>query len=263
MNINRIYALMMRYLYLYPRSVPRIMDIFFWPMVEILIWGFLTLYLQQIKIAIPNFITAILGALVFWNFIHRSQQAVSIAFLEEVWEKNLLNIFVTPLNMSEFLVATVLVGLTRLLLIGLTISGMAFLLFHFNIFSFGLLLIPFILNLFAFGWILGLVATSIIMRFGQSAQVLAFALTILLQPFVAVFYPVNVLPAPLQYFANIIPATHVFEGMRTVVFTGQIPAVSLLFAFGLNIIWFTAAMFIFYRMFDYILETGQLMRLVD
>ena len=263
MNINRVYALMLRYLYLYPRSVPRIMDIFFWPMMEILIWGFLTIYLTQINIAIPNFVNAILGALIFWNFIHRSQQAVSIAFLEEVWEKNLLNIFVTPLNLSEFLVATLLVGLARLILIGITLSGMAFLLFHFNIFSFGLLLIPFIFNLFWFGWILGLIATSIIMRFGQSAQILAFALTILLQPFVAVFYPVKILPLPLQYFAKIIPATHVFEGMRAVVFTGQLPIISLLFALLLNIIWFMVALYIFYKMFDYILETGQLMRLVD
>lgn len=263
MKINRIYALILRYLYLYPRSVPRIMDIFFWPMVEVLIWGFLTVYLQTIKLTIPNFINVLLGALIFWNFIHRSQQAVSIAFLEEVWERNLLNIFVTPLNLGEFLVATVFVGLTRLLLIGLTISGLAFLLFHFNIFSFGFYLIPFVLNLFWFGWILGLVATSIIMRFGQSAQVLAFALTILLQPFVAVFYPVTVLPIALQYLANIIPATHVFEGMRAVVFTGQLPIMGLLLATGLNIIWFMAALIIFFKMFDYILETGQLMRLVD
>ena len=263
MNLTRIYALMMRYLYLYPRSVPRIMDIFFWPVVELLIWGFLTMYLQQSKIAIPNFINALLGALIFWNFIQRSQQAVSIAFLEEVWERNLLNIFVTPLKITEFLVATVLVGIIRLALIGVTISVLAFLLFKFNIFFFGFYLIPFVLNLFAFGWILGLVATSIIMRFGQSAQVLAFALTILFQPFVAVFYPVSVLPPPLQYFAYIIPATHVFEGMRAVVFTGHLSLLSLLLATGLNIIWFIITMRIFFRMFDYILETGQLMRLVD
>lgn len=263
MNINRIYALIMRYLYLYPRSVPRILDIFFWPMVEILIWGFLSIYLQQTRLSIPNFIVALLGALVFWNFIHRSQQAVSIAFLEEVWERNLLNIFVTPLRLSEFLLATVFVGIVRLILIGVTLSVLAFLLFKFNIFFFGFLLIPFILNLFLFGWILGLFATSIIMRFGQSAQVLAFALTILLQPFVAVFYPVSILPKVLQYFANLIPATHVFEGMRVVVFTNQLPITNLIFASGLNIIWFIAAIFTFYKMFDYILDTGQLMRLVD
>lgn len=263
MNLQRIYALMMRYLYLYPRSVPRIMDIFFWPMVELLIWGFLTTYLQQAKVSIPNFITALLGALIFWNFIQRSQQAVSIAFLEEVWERNLLNIFVTPLRISEFLVATVFVGIVRLALVGITISLLAFLLFHFNVFFFGFYLIPFVLNLFAFGWILGLVATSIIMRFGQSAQVLAFALTVLIQPFVAVFYPVSILPLPLQYFAHIIPVSFIFEGMRAVVFTGHLPILSLLLATLLNIIWFIVAMFIFFKMFDYILETGQLMRLVD
>ncbi|MBI2596598.1 ABC transporter permease [Candidatus Daviesbacteria bacterium] len=253
----------MRYLYLYPRSVPRILDIFFWPMVELLIWGFLTLYLQQSRLAIPNFITALLGALIFWNFIQRSQQAVSIAFLEEVWERNLLNIFVTPLRISEFLIATVFVGIVRLILIGLTLGVLAYLLFKFNIFFFGFLLIPFILNLFLFGWILGLLATSIIMRFGQSAQVLAFALTLLLQPFMAVFYPVSVLPKALQYFANLIPATHVFEGMRVVVFSGQIPLTSLFFATVLNIVWFIIAIIIFFKMFDYILETGQLMKLVD
>src|SRR3989338_7537375 len=154
MNSNRIYALIMRYLYLYPRSVPRIMDIFFWPMVELLIWGFLTLYLQQSKIAIPNFVNALLGALIFWNFVQRSQQAVSIAFLEEVWERNLLNIFVTPLRLSEFLAATVFVGFVRLFLIGFITSITAFLLFQFNIFIFGLFLVPFILNLFLYGWIL-------------------------------------------------------------------------------------------------------------
>ncbi len=263
MNRTRIYALMMRYLYLYPRSVPRILDIFFWPMVELLIWGFLTLYLQQVRVAIPNFLTALLGALVFWNFIQRSQQAVSIAFLEEVWERNLLNIFVTPLKITEFLIATVFVGLVRLILIGLTICGFAFLLFKFNIFFFGFYLIPFVINLFLFGWIMGLLATAIIMRFGQSAQVLAFALTLLIQPFIAVFYPISILPLPMQYFANIIPATHVFEGMRAVVFTGHLPLNSFLFATGLNIIWFIIAIKIFFKMFDYILETGQLMRLVD
>lgn len=263
MNLNRIYALMMRYLYLYPRSVPRIMDIFFWPMVELLIWGFLTMYLQQSRLTIPNFINALLGALIFWNFIQRSQQAVSIAFLEEVWERNLLNIFVTPLKITEFLVATVLVGIVRLALIGVTISVLAFLLFKFNLFFFGFYLIPFVLNLFLFGWILGLVATSIIMRFGQSAQVLAFALTVLIQPFVAVFYPVSILPLPLQYFANTIPASHIFEGMRAVVFTGHLPWSNLAWATGLNLIWFALTLWIFFKMFDYILETGQLMRLVD
>src|SRR3989344_3242127 len=122
MSLTRIYALLLRYLYLYPRSIPRILDIVFWPIVDLLIWGWLTLYLQQSRAGIPGIVSALLGALIFWNFIQRSQQAVSIAFLEEIWERNLLNIFVTPLRLSEFLVATVLIGIVRLALIGVTIS---------------------------------------------------------------------------------------------------------------------------------------------
>src|SRR3989344_2471535 len=131
MKWHRIYAMLRRYLYLYPRSVPRILDIFFWPITELLIWGFLTFYLRQINTSIPNVATAILGALVFWNFIQRSQQAVSIAFLEEAWERNLINIFVTPIKMTEFLAATLFVGVVRLILIGLSVGIAAFLLFQF------------------------------------------------------------------------------------------------------------------------------------
>jgi len=263
MKWHRIYAMLRRYLYLYPRSVPRILDIFFWPITELLIWGFLTFYLRQINTSIPNVATAILGALVFWNFIQRSQQAVSIAFLEEVWERNLINIFVTPIKMTEFLAATLFVGVVRLILIGLSVGIAAFLLFQFNIFSLGLYLVPFVVNLFFFGWILGLIATSIIMRFGQSAQVLAFALTIFIQPFVAVFYPVQILPGFLQPIAHSIPATYVFEGMRSVLFKGTLPIENLVSATVLNLIWFSIAITIFFKMFAYVKDTGQLLKLVD
>lgn len=263
MRWQRIQALLLRYLYLYPRSVPRILDIFFWPITDLLIWGFLTLYLRQVNLDLPNFATLLLGALIFWNFIHRSQQGVSIAFLEEVWERNLLNIFVTPIKLSEFLAATVCVGLVRLLLIGVTVGVSSFFLFHFNVFSFGWYLIPFVFNLFFFGWIVGLIATAIILRFGQSAQVLAFALTIFLQPFVAVFYPVSVLPPFLQSIALVIPATHVFEGMRSVVLRGALSMETLVLATVLNLIWFSAAVFLFFRMFEYVREKGRLAKLVN
>lgn len=261
MNWNRIHAMLLRYLYLYPRSVPRILDLFFWPIVDILIWGFLTIYLRQFQTNLP--VSMFLGALIFWNFIHRSQLAVSIAFLEEVWEKNLINIFVTPIKITEFLAATVLVGLVRLLLIGVIVSLAAFIFFQFNIFSFGFYLIPFVINLFFFGWILGLIATSVILRFGQSAQVLAFALTMLLQPFTAVFYPVEILPVFLQPLSLSIPATYVFEGMRSIVLSDTFSFSSLILATLLNLIWFAVSITVFFRMFDYVREKGQLLKLVD
>src|SRR3989338_228210 len=263
MSLTRIYALLLRYLYLYPRSIPRILDIVFWPIVDLLIWGWLTLYLQQSRAGIPGIVSALLGAMVFWNFIQRSQQAVSIAFLEEVWERNLLNLFVTPVRVGEFLASTVLIGVVRLALIGgvLSIAALAF--FRFNIFSFGLLLIPFAINLFVFGWVLGLIATSIILRFGQSAQILAFALTMLIQPFVAVFYPVSVLPVFIRPVSLAIPAAHVFEGMRQVVITGVVPWSELIWATGLNIVWFLVSLWLFLKMFDYVRVQGHLHKLVD
>lgn len=263
MKWHRIYALFLRYIYLYPRSVPRIMDIFFWPIVDVLLWGYLTLYLTNIQASTVNFLSILLGAVVFWDFILRSQQAVSISFLEEVWERNLLNIFVTPIRISEFLSATVLVGITRIALIGITLALSSSLFFKFNVFSFGFYLIPFVLNLFVFGWILGLIATCILLRFGQSAQVLAFALTTILQPFLAVFYPVSVLPKVLQPIALAIPATHVFEGMRSVITQKSLPLFNLAGATILNIIWFVISLWIFLRMFEYVREKGQLLKLVD
>jgi len=263
MNITRIYALVLRYLYLYPRSIPRILDVIFWPIVDILIWGFLTAYLAQFKTNNVSFAHILLGAIIFWDFVLRAQQSVSISFLEEVWERNLLNLFVTPITLADFILATVFVGLARIFLIGATLYIASLVFFQFNLFSFGILLIPLVVNLFFFGWILGLIATSILLRFGQSAQVLAFALTTLIQPFMAVFYPVSVLPKFLQYIALSIPATHVFEGMRTVVIKGIVPLDHLVIATLLNFIWLTISLLIFVKMFEYVRNEGKLLKLTD
>ncbi len=261
MKWHRIQALLLRYLYIYPRSVPRILDILVWPIVDIMIWGFLTLYLRQGNANFP--LSLLLGALVFWDFILRAQQAVTISFMEEIWERNLFNIFVTPIRLSEFLVTTFLVGLVRIGLVGISLGVSSFLLFHFNVFSFGLFLIPFVLNFFVFGWILGLLATAILLRFGQSAQVIAFTFTTLLQPFLAVFYPVSVLPKVVQPLALIIPATHVFEGMRSVVLHNTFPIYNLVMAILLNIVWFSVSVLILYKMFAYVQREGKLLKLAD
>lgn len=263
MSKERIVALALRYLYLYPRSIPRILDIIFWPLVDTAIWGFLSVYLAQSKFSFNGVASILLGAMVFWNFTQRSQQSVTISFLEEVWERNLLNIFVTPVRVSEFLLATLLIGVVRLTLIGLVLSVASLLFFHFNIFSFGFLLIPFILNMFTFGWIIGLVATSIILRFGQSAQALAFTLTMLIQPFAAVFYPVKVLPSFLQPVAWVLPISHVFEGLRGVVLQHQLPVQELIWASVLNLIWLLVSLWFFVKMFDYVRKMGHLHKLTD
>ncbi|MDO8564954.1 MAG: ABC transporter permease, partial [bacterium] len=174
MRWHRIKALLYRHLYLYKRSVPRIMDLFYWPVMEVLVWGFLSLYIDKLNIEGFNAVTFLLGAIIFWDLLNQSQKAISIAFLEEIWEKNLLNIFVTPLRVSEFIGATALLGFVRLLLVAFVLFVLALLFYHFNLFMFGFALIPLALNLFFFGWTLGLFTTAIILRYGSSAQLLAW-----------------------------------------------------------------------------------------
>ena len=261
MKLHRINALLIRHLYLYQRSVPRLMDIFFWPIIELLLWGFLSVYLEKMSFGGLNVITVLLGAIIFWDLMSQSQRAISTTFLEEVWERNLLNIFVSPLRLSEFLVSSVLIAVVRVVIVGLVMAGLAWALYHFNLLYFGFYLIPFMLNLFVFGWTLGFLTTGIILRFGSAAQVLAFGLVFLLQPFSAVFYPVSVLPQSLQYVAKVLPSSHVFEGMRSVIATGTLPVNDLIWAIGTNIFYLVLVLWFFSRMFARVKERGMLMKL--
>lgn len=261
MKFYRINALLIRHLYLYKRSFPRIMDIVYWPVMELLVWGFLSLYIEKLHIGGFNAVTVLLGAVIFWDFLNQSQKSVSIAFLEEIWEKNLINIFVTPLRISEFFVSTLLVGLVRLFLVGIILTLLSFALYRFNLFALGFALIPFVLNLFLFGWALGLFANAIILRFGTSAQILAWGFLVMVQPFSAVFYPVSALPAILQPISYLLPSTYVFEGMREVIATGSFSAAHLWGAMGVNAVYLLFMIWFFLKMFAYVKREGKLLKL--
>ncbi len=261
MKWHRIQALLIRHLYLYKRSFPRIMDIVYWPVMELLLWGFISLYLEKSKLAGFSVVTVLLGAIIFWDLLSQSQRVVSITFLEDVWERNFLNLFVTPLKLSEFILSSFLLGLVRVFFVMVLMGALAFLFYHFSIFTFGIYLIPFIASLLLFGWTLGLFTTAIILRFGTSAQVLAFGFIFLIQPFSAVFYPVSVLPSFLQYLAYLLPSTHVFEGMRAVAATGTFPLHSFFISLGLNILYMVLTAYYFKLMFARVKEKGLLLKL--
>lgn len=261
MKWHRINALLIRHLYLYQRSFPRLMDVFYWPVMAILVWGFFSVYLQQRDVSNVNIVTVLLGALIFWEFLNQSQKAVSIAFLEDVWEKNLLNIFVTPLRVSEFLATTVLLGLVRIFLISIVMGVLAFFLYHFNLLLFGFFLIPFVANLLLFGWTLGIVTTAIILRYGTQAQILAFGFIVIIQPFSAVFYPVSALPYAFRIVAYLIPTTYVFEGMRVLINTGILPHSLLIMSFLMNVVYLILSLLFFYLMFKRAKVRGALLKL--
>ncbi len=243
---NRIIALFIRHIYLYKRSLPRLMEIFYWPFLDLLLWGFITIYLTKYKENLPNFVAFFMGALILWDILFRSQQGITISFLEDLWERNILNIFVSPLHPAEYLLSLMLVSIVKLLSAASIMALLAWFLYSFNIFLIGVSLIPFILNLVFMGWSIGVLTTALILRFGQEAEVLAWGVAFLFQPVSAVFYPVSVLPPFLRDIAAYIPASYVFEGMREVISTGVIPLHKLLISFGLNAVYIASA-FIFFQ----------------
>ncbi len=261
MRLHRINALVIRHLYLFRRSVPRIMDILYWPIMELLLWGFISAYIGKLNIDGFNAVTVLLGAVIFWDLLSQSQRSVSVSFLEDVWEKNFVNIFVTPLKISEFLASTIVLGAIRIVAVGAVMGILGFLFFHFNIFTLGFSLIPFMLSLLVFGSILGLFTTGIILRYGTSAQVLAFGFIFLIQPFSAVFYPVSALPQGVQFISYLMPSTYIFEGMRSVIATGVLPKIFLFQSFVLNFVYLVLVLWYFYKMFAWVKNKGLLLKL--
>src|SRR5581483_438021 len=179
------------------------------------------------------------GALILWDVLFRSQQGITISFLEEIWARNLMNLFASPLKPSEFLAATMAMSVFKVTAVSCVMIVCALLFYSYNVFVMGLWLLPFVLNLIVAGWIIGVLTTSLIMRFGQEAEVLAWGMVFLFQPISCVFYPMDVLPGWLKALAWANPAAHIFEGMRGDLVTGVLSATHLGWAAGPNLLYLT------------------------
>jgi len=260
LKIHRIWALVSRHLYLYKRSLPRLMEVFYWPLLDLLLWGFITIYLKEFKGNLPDYVTFFIGALILWDILFRSQSGISISFLEEVWSRNLLNLFVSPLRVSEFLASTMLLSIFKVIAISVVSAILAMIFYSYNILSIGISLLPLVINLLIMGWAIGIITTAVILRYGQQAEILAWGLAFLFQPVSAVFYPVDVLPGFLQVIARFVPSSHVFEGMRVAISGGGMPAKELIWASGLNLIYLTSSIIFFNWTFKVAKVKGSLVK---
>ncbi len=259
---GRVMGLCHRYFYIYTRSGFRLLDVVFWPVMDLIVWGFVAKYFMRLDSANPTAITFLIGAIIFFNILNRAQQSISVSFLEDLWSRNLLNAFVAPITVAEFVASTFVVGLTQIFAVALIMSGLAFCLYTFNILTISFALIPLFLNLLVMGWALGMFTTSLIFRFGHQAEALAWAVPFLIQPISAVFYPVSVLPDWLQPVAYLVPATYCFEGMRAVL-SGHGDITSyLLTASALNLFYFLSVCLFFAAMLNNARERGALAKLV-
>lgn len=232
------------------------MDILYWPTMNLILWGFITLSLQKINSNIPNAAGLLLGAVILWMVFQRAQQDVSIAFLEDVWARNIINLFVSPLKISEYLIGGIIVASIKTMFVAAYMAVLAALLYHFNIFTLGFSLLPFITGLLIFGWIIGIFICAIIFRFGTDSQIIAFSFAFLLQPITAVFYPLSILPPFIQKIAWFLPLTHIFEGMRDVLSGAGFSNQHFFWAIGLNVIFLILACLFYAYMFRRVRELG-------
>jgi ABC-2 type transport system permease protein len=223
------------------------MEIFYWPLLDLLVWGFLTLYLKKIPSFMPSAVTSLLGALLLWDLLYRAQQGISVMFLEEIWSKNLIHLLIAPITPFHVVGGAVLSSIVKVLLSSSVAAFLAYLLFSFKIFSLGLHLFFFILALLMMGWALGILTTAVILRYGQEAEVLAWGVIFLFQPFSAVFNPVSVLPQVAADISRVVPASYVFEGMRSVLVHGHLPVGDLMMAFLLDFLYAAVALSVYSR----------------
>jgi ABC-2 type transport system permease protein len=242
-SVRRIAAMVLRYWYLLRYSWPRVVDLIYWPTVQMLMWGFLQLYLvdQQSAGIFVQAGSAFIGAVLLWDILFRGQIGFSVSFLEEMWSRNLGNLLMTPLRPAELVVSLMVMSIVRVMIGLVPVTLMAIAFFGFNFWGLGFAVAAFFLNLILTSWSIGLVASGMVLKKGMGAEGLAWSLTFALLPLCCVYYPVDTLPAWLQWISLSLPPTHVFEGMRTLLLETRFDAAAMVTALVLNLAYFAAA----------------------
>ncbi len=260
MNRSRVAAIVLRIFYLYRGSPQRVFPIFIWVVVDILLWGFLTRYLNSVSRAEVNFVPALLGAVLLWDFLTRVMQGVTMAFFEDVWTRNFLNIFATPLRTSEYLTGIILVAVCTSLLSLVVMVVFAQLAFGLSFLAYGTALAPFLAVLFLTGIAFGVAAAAIVLRLGPASEWLIWPIPMIVSPFAGVVYPVSVLPGWMQAIAAALPPSYVFEGMRAVVAGEPAPWSRLALGSGLALVYLVLACLFFMAVYRIAIRSGLIAR---
>ena len=220
MKLHRIKALLLNYYYISFSSADRLFDILYWPILDVLIWGFMTFFISGISEF--NIINSIMGGIVLWLFVWRGSQDLVVYLLEFYWSRSVYHLFVSPVKQSELVVSLCLFGMIRSFISFVLVSVLGYFLYSFNIFNFSYQIFFFIGVLFIIAWAIGLFISSLLLRFGTRIQVLAWSVIWIIQPFSCVFYPLSALPPWAASIASINPLTTIFEGMRVLVQGGTV-----------------------------------------
>lgn len=242
--------MVLRYYYQMLHSWDRLADMFYWPAMEIFIWGITGLYLAQLTHSKINYLYVILSGLVFWVIIWRAQYEITVNLLTEFWDRNIVNLFTTPLTVYEWVTSFIVFGFFKTLISLAFSSILVYFVYQYNILIFGLYLPIFIINLLLTGWAGGFIVAAFLIRYGQKMQQLAWAGVAIIAPFSAVYYPLSILPDWAQKIGLFIPSTYTFEVIRQSLFTGKVSIEYLLISFGMGLVYFIFSIWFFVWMFN-------------
>jgi ABC-2 type transport system permease protein len=257
---GRVGAMVLRYWYLLRSSWPRLIELIYWPAVQMLMWGFLQSYLSENASFFARAGATFIGGVLLWDILFRGQLGFSISFLEEMWARNMGNLLMSPLRPVEFVLALMIMSIVRLSIgiVPVTFLAMAF--FGFNLYGLGFALVAFFINLIFTSWAVGLFVSGLVLRHGMGAESFAWTIMFILLPLTCVYYPVAVLPAWLQPVAWALPPTYVFEGMRALVTNGMFRADLMVQALLLNAVLFAASAAAFIALVNSARRQGSLLQ---
>ena len=259
-SVHRIQAMVLRYWYLLMSSWPRLLELIYWPALQIITWGFLQSYIAQNDSFFARAGGTLIGAVILWDILFRGQLGFSISFLEEMWARNLGNLMMSPLKPIEFLIALMIMSLIRLAIGVIPMTGLAIIFFDFNFYSIGLPLIVFFCNLIFTSWSVGIFVSGLVLRNGLGAESIVWTLMFGVMPLACIYYPVTVLPHWLQYVAWALPPTYVFEGMRALLIEHVFRADLMIAAFAINAGLFAASFAAFLALLRSAKRNGSLLQ---
>jgi ABC-2 type transport system permease protein len=257
---RRVGAMMLRHWYLLRSSWPRLVELAYWPTVQMITWGFLQFYITQNAGFFARAAGTFIGAVLLWDILFRGQLGFSISFLEEMWARNVGNLMMSPLRPFEFITALMIMSIVRLLIGVIPVTLLAIVFFGFNLYGLGLALAAFFVNLMLTGWAVGIFVSGLVLRNGLGAENFAWSIMFLLMPLTCVYYPVTTLPAWLQPVAWLLPPTYVFEGMRSLLVQKVFQPELMLDALALNAVLFAGGVFGFLKLLQSARRHGALIQ---
>ena len=261
MNLNKILALSLRHVYLIKGSFPRILDLIYWPTIQIFLWGFISKFFTLNSSYFENTVGIILSAAILYDFLFRSSISYNMMFLEEIWSRNFTNLFIAPIKISEIIAALTLTAVFRTLIGLVPAALLAIPLFGVSIFKIGVPLIFLLITLYIFGVTLGLLVTSGLVRFGPSFENIAWASLFFLAPLGCIYYPIEILPNWLQIIAKLLPLVHIFEEMRNVLIYDIVNYSQIIKAIIISFIYFVFGIIIFFLSYEGAKNRGTLINM--